>query len=156
MRNENSDTQFSELYREFMRRELARPEIGRAKQEFIARNFAPAPAFTFHPFAMVPAVCLTALFLVFFQVQQMPEAPRAGRIKPIALQSTEHVRTITAKENEKTMQAVKKTGEQIMKVLRPRVEVKRVSSNMGPTMVYQKTYQNTPVTIVWVFTGGKA
>ncbi len=156
MSNENNYPQFTELYREFMKRELARPEIARAKQEFIAQYFSPSPAPAFHPFSMVPAVCLVSLFLVFFQIQQVPMEPRAGRIRPIALQSTENVRVITAKENEKTMQAVKKTGETIMKILRPRVEVKRVSSNVGPTMVYQKTYQNTPVTIVWVFTGGKS
>jgi len=35
-----------------------------------------------------------------------------------------------------------------------RVEVRRVGSGVGPTLVYQKVYQDVPVTIVWVFTGG--
>ena len=34
------------------------------------------------------------------------------------------------------------------------VEVKRVASRVGPTMVYQKNYQDVPITIVWVFAGG--
>ena len=38
---------------------------------------------------------------------------------------------------------------------KPGVDVLRASSREGSVMVYQKTYQDTPVTIIWVFpTGG--
>lgn len=34
------------------------------------------------------------------------------------------------------------------------VEVKRVSSKTGPTMVYQKVSEGVPITVIWVFNGG--
>ena len=32
--------------------------------------------------------------------------------------------------------------------------VRHVSSEVGPTMVFQKLYQDKPITVIWVFTGG--
>ena len=34
------------------------------------------------------------------------------------------------------------------------INVEQVSSEVGPTLVYQKDWRNQPLTIVWVFTGG--
>ena len=37
---------------------------------------------------------------------------------------------------------------------KPAVEVKRVTSSVGSTMVFQKIVNDIPITIVWVFAGG--
>ena len=37
---------------------------------------------------------------------------------------------------------------------RPPVHVLRAASHEGPVMIYQKTYQDAPVTIIWVFPAG--
>ncbi len=37
------------------------------------------------------------------------------------------------------------------KIFHPSVEVKRSTSRIGQIMIYQKSYQDHPITIIWVF-----
>lgn len=120
---EIDEREIKEIYREHLRRELARPELAREKSEFIARHFEEEPLAALSPAAFAPALGLIVLLvaLVFLQPQAVP---------------------IKTKTLETRLEAAYTLSE---------VAVKRLSSRMGSTLVYQKSYQETPITIVWVF-----
>lgn len=138
--NENDERQIRELYREHLKRELARPEVAHEKKEFIARCFEERPVAVLSPAAFAPALSLVALFIVLVFLQQ-PMLPTKSleSVPEGAYTLSESVvpyppSAMTAPPDEK-----------------PSVVVKRITSRMGSTLVYQKSYQETPITIVWVF-----
>lgn len=120
-------------YRDYLTEEVQSPEVQQAKKEFIEKHFMKEPLFIMKPavslsLAVLVAVGLLAAFLFWFK----PVPVREPAPQP----------------------AIKQTVE-IPKALTPGsiVEVKRVASAVGPTMVYQKVAEGLPVTIIWVFNG---
>ena len=132
--------QIGGLYREHLKRELARPELAREKREFIARHFEGGPLAALSPAAFAPALSLVVLLvaLVFLQ-QGVPEKTKTMETRPEA--------AYTLSESILPLPASATTA---VRDERP-VVVKRLSSRAGSTLVYQKSYQETPITIVWVF-----
>lgn len=160
MENEN-DKLISKAYRDYMAEELARPEIAEDKQKLMAFFEAPAaaPAAGFGAGVFAPALLLIGLFFFMHQVQV--KAPSlAGPSVPIYQGFSVFMEEARAREQQASQSAASNPALEENPVehhMKPRVIVKRVSSRVGPTMVYQKTYRNTPVTIIWVFNqGGKA
>ncbi len=128
------------IYRELLAGEIRRPEVARAKKEFLGLHFETvAPAF-FPPVFLIPALAMLALFLVFGHLQE--------RFIPEIIPTTEFPGMRIKNREEKP--AV------LSQAPLPSVQVKRISSRTGATMVYQKTVHDheTPITIIWVFTGG--
>lgn len=129
---ENAD-QVRNVYRTYMAGELARPEIKEAKKNLGA--FFEAPAAPVTPVLgagfLIPAFAIIALFFSFQYLQSRVPAV-VGPSMPIYRILDDPVRNH----------------------IKPGVMVKRVSSRVGPTMVYQKVYGGTPVTIIWVFNHG--
>lgn len=150
-----------ELFRENFSRELSRPEIQEAKQKLLSEFLAPEPAplFSFvSPAFLAPAAALIAVFLVFVNIQKV-QVPAAGPGAPIYQMFAPIMEETKAKRaaelaKAKTKQAEAQAEDPVHNHMKPRVVVKRVASRKGPTMVYQRSYRDVPVTIVWVFTGG--
>lgn len=139
-----------QAYRDSLAEELARPEVLAQKEKLVA--FFETPVSTSVPVLqgaglgfMLPAVLV---FGVFFFMQHLQT-----RVPEISGPAIPIYRTAE----------INPTDNPVRNHMKPRVVVKRISSRVGPTMVYQKVYRETPVTIVWVFnrlplataTGGK-
>ncbi len=158
-----------EIYRETMTRELSRPEIQAGKMKFLAEFYAPAPApaFSIFSFGFAAPVCaVLALFLLFTRIE-VRTVSTAGPSAPMNLMFGTIMEEAKAKRAQELADAQAKADAQrqakqakagvedpLENHMKPRVVVKRVSSQMGPTMVYQRSYQDVPVTIVWVFSNG--
>ncbi|MDP3921107.1 MAG: hypothetical protein Q8R76_09935 [Candidatus Omnitrophota bacterium] len=122
MKEYEHDSKLTAIYRDWFASEISDEEIAREKRAFIAAHFSEAPVAVLQPVMMVPAMCLFAFFAWFgLQFMRLPEAPHAA-----------------------------KALTQDRKWQEP-AEVRRLTSEVGPTLVYQKSYQEKPITIIWVF-----
>lgn len=158
-----------ELYRESLSRELSRPAIQDAKKQLLSEFFSPAPQPVFSFFSpgfLVPAAAVLALCFFFSHLQQRA-VPAAGPAAPIyqtfgtIMEEAKAQRYAAqaqareeAEQRAQAAAAAKLADDPLRNHMKPRVEVKRVSSRVGPTMVYQRSYRDVPVTIIWVFKGG--
>lgn len=165
---ENDDL-LKDLYRESLSRELSRPEIQDAKNQLLSEFFSPAPQPVFSLFSpgfSIPAFAVLAVCFFFSNLQQQvrpvagPEAPIYQTFGTIMEEAKARRYEAQAREREEAelkaqiAAAEKLADDPVRNHMTPRVQVKRVSSRVGPTMVYQRSYQDVPVTIIWVFKGG--
>ncbi len=127
------------IYRRYLSEELSRPEIQSHKKKLLDFFYVPAaPVFSlFHAPFLVPAIMLLGIFVLFYQIQSATQLSK-GPALPIYQDFAE----------------AKPLPDPVKNHMKPRVVVKRVSSRMGPTLVYQRSYREVPVTIVWVFAPG--
>lgn len=125
----------SKIYRKGISDELHRAELYRDKKAFIRRYFGEEPALSLRPVQFVPALSLLACLylLIFFQ-------------QPVAQKETLEMSLGTPY----THQEMGGPPPEALDLERPAVEVKRLTSSVGPTVVYQKVYQDVPITVVWV------
>ena len=124
------------FFRDYMSREVNRAHVQEEKQKFLQTFHEPAPFFEMG--WGIPSLLLAAIFAVFFSLR-VPGASHAGTSGTLSM-----VRQVEALPEDST-QAYKK----------PRVMVKRVASQAGSTMIYQKSFRDISVTVIWVFpTGG--
>ena len=138
MKDEN---RIGELYRDYLKRETARPELAREKKEFIARHFEEQPVAALRPAAFAPALSLVLLMAALIFLQRSALQTKMLETRPEAAYTfTEPVVPFPPSAMTATPPS------QI-----PSVVVKRISSRVGSTLVYQKPYQETPITIIWVF-----
>lgn len=126
------DQKIKQAYQDLIRSEISRAEIQEEKKAFLEAHFRQEPVFWVRPGFFVPALAMAAILLAFVFFQKPVEMERT---KPY----TKHAMFVTQGRNGKQTATV---------------EVKRLSSTVGPTMVYQKTNQDTSVTVVWVFKPG--
>jgi len=157
------DKEMTELYRKWLGRELARPEIKAAKQEFLSAHFSEQPVPVFGAAFMVPVMALAALFLYFNFLSPLPSPqppPLNHRTDPTRFlaDSPTSGRGSDGESISSPFQGEdgRSPGEgaQLTDAERPAVEVKRLTSRTGSTMVYQKMVNDVPVTIIWVFNAG--
>ncbi len=156
MFEEENEDGLGQAYRNYIAREVGRPEVLRDKKKFLAQHFdVRPPVFKFSPAFFMPALAAACVFMVFNHLQTQirevegPLAPIYGTA-PAAMSSVAQPAGVMTTEIQP--QAAQNP---VANHKKPRVVVKRVSSSVGPTMVYQKLYRNVPVTVVWVFAGGK-
>lgn len=169
MLENGEDPILKELFRESLSRELSRPEIQDAKKQLLSEFFSPAPqpVFSFASAAfLVPAAAVLTLCFFFGNLQHHytrasgPAAPIYQTFGTIMEEAKAQRYAAEAQAREqaelKAQQAAaaRLADDPVRNHMKPRVEVKRVSSRVGPTMVYQRSYQEVPVTIIWVFKGG--
>jgi len=132
------------LFTQHMQREMNRPDIKLQKKRFIRDHFQPAPVIPFAWSVPALAFCLMLGFLLKVQAPLMEPTSAEPKV-PSALSETILEQNI--QENQKT-----ETEDLVMNP----VKVKKITSKMGTPMVYQRTENEVPLTIVWVFvpTGG--
>ena len=129
----DEESTVKQVFKRYMAEELGSPEIRRAKRKLIDEHFGQPPVFIFRPVFLVPALSLIFTIMLIFQMH-----------KPAVKPATEPLRAMS----------VEKPVSEIIPSISKGLEVKvsEVSSEVGAAMVYQKTYQNAPVTVIWVFT----
>ena len=139
-----NENQLKQYYKNYLHDELSLPEVGEAKKQFVRRHFQPSARFFTVEFG-VPALCLILLFVFFHHIQPQYLNYRVP--------SREEVTAAAPVEAVEPLPASLLAGEPVSN---EPVIVKRVSSRIGPTLIYQKSHQGVPVTIIWVFEGGKS
>ena len=149
MKNTGSEKKAIAAYRELLQRELARPRVAEEKRAFIAGHFRQTPVWMPGLEALAPAMALACLFL-FFHFQTPVMNPQAAKTRiqpqPKPISSLLPQAKVPIINNQP---AVKRTK----KYFRPQgVWVKKVTSQVGGPMVYQKKINQKPVTVIWVFT----
>ena len=149
MKNTGSEKKAMAAYRELLQKEIARPRVAEEKRAFIAGHFRPSPVWMPGLEALAPAAVLVCLFL-FFHFQTP-----AINLQPAKLRSQPEPNPISsllpqAKTPIINSQPAVKPRK---KYFRPQgVWVKKVTSQVGQPMIYQKKINQKPVTVVWVFT----
>ena len=118
------EKELTKIYRDWMKKELTRPELAREKKDFVSAHFREeVPSVPLGSFA--PALALLIFCFILIKVQPII-------LPPVAYTDRQKI------PDDETF-------------AHPAVEVKRVTSKVGTTMVYQKTYEGKLITIVWVF-----
>ena len=125
-----------EIYRNYLTEELARPEVFQARKK-LADSFSVKPALIFEPAACAAMCLLAAAFFFFYQIQPLPRAVVRPETRPVMLRL--HPTPVVDAFNPDTP-----------------VVVKKVSSRTGSTLVYQQKHHDIPITVIWVFPGGRA
>ncbi len=144
----NDEKKIKQAFKELFSHELSNPEVKRAKKNLIA-EFSGRPVFNWKPVTLIPVFSLILAVILIYQLPKQPtvQPPILIEVKPAVLPAAD-LKPIN----------VKKVSKEIKKIINTQapldVKVTRVSSDVGSAMVYQKNYQDNPVTIVWVFTGG--
>ena len=130
------EEELKNAFRQHIAAELSSPEVAKAREKLIRDHFRPAPPLVFRPVFLIPALSFVFALLILFQVHKPISKPMAVSLK----------------------EAVELPQMREAPYMPPElgVDVEVVSSEVGPTLVYQKMVQNKPITVIWVFTGGAA
>ena len=140
-----------QVFKELFSKELSSAEVKGAKKDLIAQ-FSPAAKFDLKPAVLIPVLSLIFAVLMVYQLN-LPKPKQ--KIKEIPVSQVAVKESVGEKVQKVQVKSVTKQIEKIFRTEVPLdVKVTRVSSDVGSAMVFQKKYQETPVTIVWVFTGG--
>lgn len=152
MKNEDPEDKAIAAYLSLLDREVSREEVARDKKAFIARHFRPKPVWMPALPVLVPAMAAALALIVFnFVMPQMKQAPQPAPVTaPVAAVQAPAVVEPAA---DKPVKLEIPDGMKKKRFFRiPRIWVKKVSSDVGQPMVYQKKAGDVPVTIIWVFT----
>jgi len=124
-----------EIYKIYIQNEISHPEFVQNRDRFIKIHWDDKKRFIFPAFPAfgfsLPVFILIALLAAY--VFRVPAK--------------------TSKAPPPEIGDVLTNGVSPYKIHENNVSVMRVSSKAGPTMVYQKMYDDVPLTIVWVFPG---
>ncbi len=135
----DEEKKIKKAYRGILSRELSRPEIAVEKKKLISRHFTSTPVFTFHLEFFAPAVCVLAVFFFFNHVQKPFWADfQAANMQKKVPDEIDQIPDDIDRPIEDTSPVV----------------VKRVASQMGPTMIYHNKSHDIPITVIWVFAEG--
>ncbi len=136
------------LYRSFLRQEIKRTDIQQAKKELISAHFSKERPFFLKPAFSIPALSLAGAVMFALLVGR----PLLEKI-PVPMKERS-VRLEQAAQPVPLVSSVSPPGAPKALPVNPTlVDVKWAVSDVGPTMVYQKHFQDVPVTIIWVFPG---
>jgi hypothetical protein len=155
MKTEDPEDKAIAAYLELLDREVSRDQVAKDKKEFIARNFRPRPVWMPALPVLVPAMAAAIALLVFNFVPQMKPQKAAAPVTapanaPVAKTSLVAPAVPAAEKPVKLEipDAMKK--KKFFRI--PRIWVKKVTSDIGQPMIYQRKANNVPVTVIWVFT----
>jgi hypothetical protein len=143
----------NKLFKNYMKQEISTPDYKKAKKDFLNANFKSAPFYTTTPFVSVMVVAFAVAGFHFL----LPTQPKEDIIPTIAMKTpAAQVKTALPVE---TIPPVKieipEPGLPINETPDlPQIIVKDTSSMIGPTMVYQKIYPDSSMTVVWLVAGG--
>lgn len=144
MKPEPEDKRIQKLYREILSEGINPAELRAEKKAFISLYFPKKPFFVFSPMwtpAMAFAVAAFAVFVVrpelfinpgTSKVEEAPAPAAMTAAAPDAAPAAEAAQTVSPEA-------------------RRSIAISHVSSEAGPTVVYQKQVENVPVAVVWVF-----
>lgn len=139
MENQENE-KLSALYREVLKEEMGEFSLEQEKREFIQANFSERTPSIFSGWSWMPVGAM-ALALLFFVTSIEP--PVVTSLNPA---SQIRVAKVVETRHDVTRHEPLSLKDQL-------VHVKKVSSDVGATMVYQREHHNIPMTVVWVFPG---
>lgn len=144
MKPEPEDVRIQKLYREILSEGIDPAQLRAEKKAFISLYFPKKPFFVFRPVVWTPAMAFAvaafAVFVVRPELFISPGAPTAEQVSaPVPV-------TASAPAVEAAPQAVSAS-----QPAGKSISFAHVSSEVGPTVVYQKRVDNVPVAVVWVF-----
>lgn len=116
-----------ESYKNYLNQSADHPAVKKHKGELI-RAYRPSLGENLVAFG-IPVACLLLAFLFFFQIQNARVLKKPAQPVLISMQP----------------------ASMLLKPSKEMVKVKRVTSRVGSTMVYQKRQGDIPLTVVWVF-----
>lgn len=131
------------LYKNWIKDEVSSPDVEAAKEAFLKQKFPPTPvpaagAFWGAPSFRFALVGCMALLLVL-------------KINPIdhatVLDPAQVTVPALVSENQTSSQVVDASEQ-------PQTQIKKLGSQMGPTVAYQKNFSDVQITVVWVFPKG--
>ncbi len=145
--SEREEKRTHHFYRSFLRQEIKHPDIQHAKKELISAYFSKEKPFFLKPAFSIPALSLAgilavAIFLRSPLFEKVPVTAKEQIIKSEQAAVPQPLVSLAPVTPPKTLP------------LNPTlVDVKWAVSPVGSTMVYQKQFQDVPITIIWVFPG---
>ncbi|OGW77993.1 MAG: hypothetical protein A2Z83_02855 [Omnitrophica bacterium GWA2_52_8] len=156
---EEFENQALSSYREYLKQEFAQADLTGQKKAFIHECFARESWLASLGELGIPAMAFALLCLTFahfygdFSVAgsvhpmlgAVPQADvrSAAEREPVSQPASAEPRsTVAAEKQNKELPAI------------PAVDVRRVVSHAGPVVVYQKSFQDHPITVIWVFPRG--
>ncbi|GEM_PF-4845109 len=143
----NHEKKITKAFKDFLSDEFSSAQVKRAKKDLL-QQFSARPQFEWKPVMIVPVLSL--MFMVILIYHMYPLVKPEIKVPPVVPVITEQTSPIKVKKVK-----VSSMTKQIEKIIHTGVpsdvKVTRVSSDIGPAMVYQKNYRDAPITIVWVF-----
>ncbi|HXV28532.1 MAG TPA: hypothetical protein VD913_06150 [bacterium] len=158
--NEREERKIHKIYRGFLRQEIKRPEIGEAKRELIkayfpvSRPFFLKPAFSVSALSLAGIVLLAVLFgrPLFDKLEVRMTQPSVKPADSLEAPAVPFVIPVTLPPRIHPLAEIPVVPA-ALPVHPTLVDVRWATSRVGSTMVYQKQFQDVPVTIIWVFPG---
>lgn len=133
MKPSDEQQHFMDLYKSALHQEVRADQVQSHKKALVREHFSAQPTFAFQPFFWMPAMALLMALMILLGLEM--------RLYPVSKIAPQLQQELLIRQSEDAISG-------------PRVRVKRVSSRVGPTLVYQKNINNLPVTIIWVFPKG--
>lgn len=148
-----------DLYKSWVREEVESPEVQNAREAFLNERFnaAPVPSspwgFAFSPsFRLAMVGCLALLVLV--KVGAFEPTPK--QIPQTIVATTEKSVPVPAEIKVEKPIAAKTASLTAQKpiVRMSNIQIKKLSSQMGATVTYQKHFPDAQITVLWVLPKG--
>lgn len=133
MNKKNKDSVFIEAYRDFIRAEIVSPEARAVKKEILKEYRTGLNGWSVGLIFGLSLAVLGLLAFAFLTFQQRAKA-----------QKEEEAAELFGKPNFVLSEPLGQNP----------VKIKRLTSRQGSVMVYQRSVQNSPVTVIWAFKGG--
>ena len=129
---DDKNPEISKIYQSYIREEIFHPNTIKNKKR-LKSYFAEKPSFLAAPI-LVPALCSLALVIaLIFQIGPFHSISQTPAKIPVLTKIVQTPRIESPMNH---------------------ISVMNVESKIGPTMVYQKMYNDVFITVVWVFPGG--
>lgn len=146
MISEPDEKKIGKIYREILTEGMDPKKLRAEKKAFIELYFAPPPPSFFRPFSWASAAAVGAVSVLLLGI--LPN----GFLREISLNQSTIQKTAGEIEGEIS------DGEEIVFSPNPetqfrareKIVISHVSSEVGPTVVYQKNVDQVPVAVVWV------
>ena len=139
-------------YKNWLQDEIQDPAVKSAKEAFFRERFpkpqaGPSPwkAVSFSPSLRLALVgCLALLVMVKIGAFETAGPPVS---QTPSVSSDEALVSTVSTANHSVVEAVSPASEN-------RIEIKKLGSQMGPTVAYQKHFSDVDITVLWVFPQG--
>lgn len=146
--------QFKNIYKNWMREEVESAEVQSAKDAFLAQHFPTKPVVAAGAYWKTPVFRLALVacmaILIVLKINPLDQAtvssPEVAQLLSVQSQTAA---TQTAPQ-ETSLSIIENNAESTP----IRTQIKKLGSQMGATVAYQKSFPDAQITVVWVFPKG--
>lgn len=134
-KNANNDPNFK-FYRSYLNHTISKRALKRERDAFIRQHFRPEVSFSFWFIPSLAAACLAGFLVLKSFVAYSPSPMQESLEQPVVF--------------------VQQEAPQSVEGLHPYpVEIKRLKSDTGVPLLYQRFNQDIPMTVIWIFPKGE-